>query len=401
MDAFIISAGQDTNGQNARFVRAAEKYGADVLRAFAIGSDDPAGVIGRYQEAAEKGDRLRIRSAHRVSHYFEFPHDLVWEPKTESLIRTLIRQADVVHLNNSFRAMTRFHIRKPMLLHHHGSMFRNAPTMMGVAKGHKMVQAVSTVDLMQADPTVLHWLPSAYDIDELQGLGNANRREPDGRVRIVHAPTNRALKHTDLLAKILGVTLPPSPPQRPWVGVELIHAPKTNIDLVIVQGQTNRRTMIEKAKADIVYDQIAFGYGCNAIEAWGMGVPVIAGGQTWTLGMMERMWGTIPFAEADEETLRQTIKDMAKSADMRAEYAERGLAHVRKYHDERPALDRLMDLYVEAIEKHAKPRIVGKAVQFQYAGRPPMAVTDIEEVARLRGMAKRRPLFIKEVEETA
>jgi hypothetical protein len=386
VDAFIISFAQDTNGQNARFVRAAEKYGKAVIRAFAIGSDDPAGVVARLQAGAAKGEALEIRSAHRVTHYFEFPNDIVWTPMTEPFIKELLRKADVVHLNNSFRAVSRFHINKPMLLHHHGSMFRNnAVNMLGVAKHHKMAQAVSTVDLLKPAPDILRWLPSAYDIDELQRIGKANRREPDGRVRIVHAPTNRALKHTDLFLSIVQ--------KLQWDGYP--------IDVVIVEGKTNAETLIEKAKADIVYDQIAFGYGCNGIEAWGLGVPVIAGGEPWTIHKMKEMWGSLPFAEATEKTLQRVIEDTVASADVRAEYAERGLSHVRKYHDEQPALQVLLELYHEAMTRHHRPRIQGKGVMFQYANRRPHVVTDVQEVARLRVQAKRRPEFIKEIEDKA
>jgi hypothetical protein len=273
-----------------------------------------------------------------------------------------------------------------MLLHHHGSMFRNnAVNMLGVAKHHKMAQAVSTVDLLKPAPDILRWLPSAYDIDELQRIGKANRREPDGRVRIVHAPTNRALKHTDLFLSIVQ--------KLQWDGYP--------IDVVIVEGKTNAETLIEKAKADIVYDQIAFGYGCNGIEAWGLGVPVIAGGEPWTIHKMKEMWGSLPFAEATEKTLQRVIEDTVASADARAEYAERGLAHVRKYHDEQPALQVLLELYHEAMARHHRPRIQGKGVMFQYANKKPHVVTDVQEVARLRVQAKRRPEFIKEIEDEA
>jgi hypothetical protein len=405
VDAFIISFAQDTNGQNARFVRAAEKYGKAVIRAFAIGSDDPAGVVARLQAGAAKGEALEIRSAHRVTHYFEFPNDIVWTPTNEPMIKELMRKADVVHLNNSFRAVARFGLRKPMLLHHHGSMFRGSPeSMMALAKAHRMAQAVSTVDLLKPAPDVLRWLPSAYDIDELQRIGRANRREPDGHVRIVHAPTNRDLKHTDLLAKILGVTLPPRQIGKTIgpAGITLMASTTMpNVDLVLVEGMSNALTLVEKAKADIVYEQVMFGYGCNGIEAWGLGVPVIAGGEPWTIHRMKEMWGFLPFAEATEKTLQRVIEDAVASADVRAEYAERGMAHVRKYHDEQPALQILLELYHEALARYHKPRIQGKGVMFQFANSRPRVVTDVAEVRRLRVQAKSRPNFVKEIEDEA
>ncbi len=404
MDAFIISFAQDTNGQNARFVRAAEKYGKAVIKAFAIGSDDPAGVVARLQAGAAKGEALSIRSAHRVTHYFQFPNDIEWTPVNEPEIKRLLREADVVHLNNSFRAVARFKLRKPMLLHHHGSMFRaNPANMMALAKAHRMAQAVSTVDLMRPDPEILRWLPSAYDIDELERIGEANRRDPDGRVRIVHAPTNRDLKHTDLLAQILGVTLPERAHGRAIGPAAITLLPSTTlpkVDLVLVEGMSNALTLVEKAKADIVYEQVMYGYGCNGIEAWGLGVPVIAGGEPWTMQKMREMWGSLPFAEATEKTLPGVIEDAVASADVRAEYRERGVAHVRKYHDEQPALQILLELYHEALRRFHKPRIQGKGVMFQFANTSrPRVVTDVAEVRRLRVQAKVRPNFVKEVDE--
>ncbi len=173
------------------------------------------------------------------------------------------------------------------------------------------------------------------------------------------------------------------------------------VDLVLVERMTNAETLIEKAKADIVYDQVKFGYGCNGIEAWGLGVPVIAGGEPWTIHKMKEMWGSLPFAEATEKTLSGVIEELVASADARAEYAERGMAHVRTYHDEQAALQILLELYHEALARYHKPRIQGKGVMFQFANSRPRVVTDVAEVRRLRVQAKRRPNFVKEIEDEA
>ena len=393
MDAVIVSRGLDTNGQNARFVQAARRHGDEVIRSFAIGNADPAGVVVRLQMAAEKYDDLRIRSAHRASEYFQFPADIEWNDKTEPEIAQLIEQADVVHLNNSFAAMNRLRAiqKKPVLLHHHGSLFRTTSEhMLKRARQFRMAQAVSTVDLMKPAPDVLRWLPSAYDIDELQAIGKANRREPDGRIRIVHAPTNRKLKHTDL-----------------FIDVVRDLAKRYPIDLVIVEGRTNAETLVEKAKADIVYDQLMFGYGCNSIEAWGMGVPVIAGADNWTLNAMEGFWGQLPFAEAKERTLHDVVEQMVASENMRADYADIGLMHVRKHHDEKPALAKLLELYEEAIKRKVRPRVSAKyradrdlryldgTVYHFKQGE--VEVTDPQAVQWLDGLAKRGIHGVEEV----
>lgn len=349
----ILSYALDTNGGNQRFVRAAERWGQDdgFLKALAIGRDDPAGVVARFQQAGDKLGGLHIRSAHRAVQYFEFPHDLIWDRKTEPEIRRLAHEADVVHLNNSYTAARRFRLNKPMLLHHHGSLFRKDPAhMLAVAKHSRMLQAVSTIDLQRPDPKVLHWLPSAYDVDELAAFGDAHRREPDGRIRIVHCPTNRELKHTALLIEAVAELAKEGLP----------------VDLVLVEGKTWQESLEAKAGADIVFDQLAFGYGCNSIEAWCMGKPVVSGADDWTLARMAHEWPAIPFEEANERTLIDVLRAMVISAELREDAAERGLAHVRRFHDERPALALLADLYVKAIKHHTRVRIPGKEPQVTF-----------------------------------
>src|SRR4026208_1853873 len=119
MEALIGSYAQDTNGGNERFVRAAEKHGRDkrVLSALAIGNDDPAGVVGRYRMAAEKLGIVKIRSVARTVHYFDWPTDIEWTHNNEKLIRDLMMSADVIHLNNSYRAVQRHHLRQPTIPH--------------------------------------------------------------------------------------------------------------------------------------------------------------------------------------------------------------------------------------------------------------------------------------------
>jgi hypothetical protein len=399
VNAVILSKGLDTNGQNHRFGRAAAKYGTDpdVLKALVIGKTDPAGVVGRFQLAAEKYGSLNIRSAHKAGAYFEFPDDLVWNRHTELEIKRLVGEADVVHLNNSYSAATHFRVRKPMLLHHHGSLFRkDPPHMHQMARHLRMLQAVSTPDLLQYGPG-LHWLPTAYDVDELMAFREEHKRKPDGRIRIVHAPTNREYKATDVLI----------------ASVKELVAEGLPIDLVLVEGVTWRECLLVKATADIVFDQLAYGYGCNAVEAWAMGIPVISGSDEWTSAWMRENWGDTPYEEATADSLTEKIRQLVDD-NYRATVAAKGMAHVRKYHDEKPALERLAELYGMAIAYYPKPvRIPGKGITFRNRTGKPIyddeggrisfehgivTVEDPYTVQRLRTFATKRPGYgIEEV----
>ena len=403
MMALIISNALDTNGQNARYVKAAERWGQhpDVLRAFAIGKTDPAGVVSRFQDAAERfHGRLVIRSASKAKYeYLQFPMDIFWDGKSEPEIKRLGEEADVIHLNNSEAAYRRFRFRKPALLHHHGSLFRSNPRrMIDVARRMRWVQAVSTIDLTRPAPELLPWLPSAYNVTELHAFAEAHRREPDGRIRIVHCPTNREFKSTAVLE----------------AAVRQLQAEKLPVDLVIVEQTPWAEALAIKATADIVFDQLAYGYGCNGIEAWCMGIPVVSGADEWTLGRMASEWPAIPFEEATERTLVDVLRTMVTSAELREDAAERGMAHVLRYHDEKPALAKLAELYAEAITTYRRARIPGKGVQpvtfRSKSGKPVhydgMEITFTEGlsrqtdpwvIGRLRYLAKRKSFGIEEV----
>jgi hypothetical protein len=349
LDVLIVSAALDTNGQNARFARAAQRWGSDpdILKALVVGEYDPANVGNRYALAAEKLGSLAIRSAHVAEAYFDFPRDIRWTRSTHAEVQRLADECDVIHLNNSYRAYTKLkmpRVRKPALLHHHGSLLRNhGASLLSEAKRFNMVQAVSTVDLLRYAPEA-HWLPTAYDLDELAQIGKDNRRPADGMVRIVSCPTNAEYKSTALLE----------------AAVRELQAEGLPVELVLVLGRPWAECLRIKATADIYFDQIAVpkidypgGYGCNAIEAWGMGIPVVAGADEWTTARMRQEWNTdsLPFMEATDATMVDVLRLLVQQPSLRGEYADRGFSHAAKYHDEKPALTRLAQLYGMAITK--------------------------------------------------
>ena len=83
----------------------------------------------------------------------------------------------------------------------------------------------------------------------------------DGILKIAHAPTNRGIKSTVAL-------------QRAVDRLRKEGAPYSSISL---SAALTWNACGGRARADLFVDQVLLGYGCNAIEAWGMGIPVIAG----------------------------------------------------------------------------------------------------------------------------
>lgn len=328
MDALIISAGQDTGGQSIRWKQAADR---------------------------QRSVGLRARAVIASQTYIRYPTDIIARGNGGA-IRRLWTAADVIHLNNLPYAYDRHDQgrRKPAILHHHGTEFRtNSAPYLARARAERWPTAVSTLDLAEIAPDEITWLPSAYNLDELASLRAQHRREPDGIVRIAHAPTNRDLKSTAVIEAT----------------VAAMQADGLPVELDVIEMTTWAECLRRKAAADIFVDQLLLGYGCNAVESWGMGIPVIAGidlegaaaaGHAIPASTRDRMlreFGALPFYEATEATLADTLREFVKSPKLRAKWAVKGMEHVARFHAELPALERLMNLYRRAIARDIAPSV--------------------------------------------
>ena len=297
----IVNAGADTGGQSIRIARAFARCAPDwTVRAITSGRN-----------------------------YIEFPTDVPW---SRAAVEKLWRKADVVHVASPrtlklFRRMG----ARPSVMHYHGTAYRRDPgPFLAEQARHRAVGLVSTLDLLAIAPDRTAWLPAPYDLDELAAM---RRRRRGGPIRIAHAPTERQIKSTPAFL----------------AAVEQLRGEGHRFDVDLIEGVTWAECLERKAQADIYFDQVILGYGNNSIEAWGMGIPVIAGGGPDTLALMrERFGGTLPFYTATEETIVDALRAMLLSEELRAEYAERGADHARTFHADAVIVDQLKGVYAQA-----------------------------------------------------
>lgn len=305
MKVAIISSGQDTGGQGYRIVEGFRRHA-------------PEWTVENVNT---------MRSALGYPEHFEVPMG-----RRVVIARDMYRAADVVHLRNSLNPYLRWDNgnRKPVILHHHGTMFREAHAKLaGKARQAGAVQLASTMDLVALEPGVA-WLPSPYNLDELAAL-RSEVYQPSEQIRVSHFPTSAKVKSSALFMD--AANLP---------GVELI----TNVHANRAHFQRWPDVLRQKAASDIHLDQLILGYGNNAVEAWAMGIPVVAGVQDKAVRKrMVETWGRLPFVEATEATIAKVVKKLVESAAMRNEYAEIGLAHVRRWHADAVVVGMLQDIY--------------------------------------------------------
>lgn len=253
-------------------------------------------------------------------------------PRHEML--DLWQRADVVHFRNDFAHQERIGAPdRPAVLHHHGTHFRSLHESLNAeAARRRAVQLVSTLDLWLIHPDTTEWLPSPYDLEWLAGFRQPH--EDDGVLRIAHAPTDRRIKSTQPLL----------------AAVDRLRAEGMPVELIMIEKAEWGDCLRLKGTADVYFDQVILGYGNNAIEAWGMGIPVIAGGAPGTLDEMVRRFGSLPFIQADEGTIYAALVQAADPIE-RKEWADRGLTHVQQWHDEKAVVDQLADVYTRAVER--------------------------------------------------
>lgn len=307
LSVLSVNAGADTAGQGIRMKQGFDRYAPD----------------------------WSFHSAARTGTYIAYPTDVDWHPR---VIAELWSQADVVHLHNNFRTAEMLERRrgdKPTIIHHHGTMFREGRTaLLQETRRRGAIGIVSTLDLYLIAPDELEWLPAPYDVDWLATL-----RTPvdDGVIRIGSAPTNRTIKSTDAFL----------------AAVERLQADYP-VELVLIEREDWATCLRRKATVDIFFDQVKLGFGCNALEAWGMGIPVVAGAADPTLDEYERRFGYLPFHHATEATIYDALRELIESPDLRAEMGAVGNRYVRTFHDDRKVVAQLQDLYRRAHDRTSR-----------------------------------------------
>lgn len=294
MRVFLLAMGFDTAGQLA-----------------ALGS------ALRQERPAWTVDQMR-----RWSKFFAYPTQREYD---ESLARRLWIRADVVHVNLSLlasRVIGRDRPR-PLVLHHHGTEYRNKREAIDAAcRSVGAVQVASTLDLL-GSPGVA-WLPVVVDVDSLAAL-----RSQGHGVRVAHSPTDPALKGTDALrAAMRGLPA----------------------ELDVIEGVPWAECLARKGLADVFVDQLDLGYGLSAVEAWAMGIPVVAGvTEPAVRARMVETFGDLPFVEATADTLPDVLAWLVDDATARRDWGERGRAHVERFHSQRAVVDRLEPIYQQAL----------------------------------------------------
>lgn len=173
----------------------------------------------------------------------------------------------------------------------------------------------------------LHYIFYPYDPSELPG----KQDRKDDKIVIVHSPTNRRYKGTELILEV----------------IKKIQKDFRNIEFTLCENMPRQRVLEIKAASDICIDQVGgsmggTGYGKAGIETLAMGIPVIT-----NMTKEYRDWlPENPFSVANNaEELYRVLAGLIEDAALRKALGTAGKVWVEKFHGFAQVNARLYEYY--------------------------------------------------------
>jgi glycosyltransferase involved in cell wall biosynthesis len=211
--------------------------------------------------------------------------------------------------------------RRKSVLHYLGSDIRGKPPS-ELAWGKRAdAEIVGSWDAHRWVPEA-HVVPPGIDLTRYEPAP-----PPDNeRVRVAHAPSNRAKKGTDAV---------------------IAACAELDVELDLIEGVKHDEARRRYAQADVIVDQLVVGwYGLFAIESMASGRPVVTYLHEDAVRKTERAFGTqVPIVNATKETLVEKLRPLVESGQLRRELGERGREYVAGVHDMNRVGDRLVEIY--------------------------------------------------------
>lgn len=193
-----------------------------------------------------------------------------------------------------------------------------------IAKMEKMVDVT-----VVGDPELLPFSPKsvvvakALNLDEFEFIG-VNKE--NHRLKIVHAPSNRGVKGTDKIIKI----------------IEKLKNDGLDFEFILVENMTNSQAKEVYKSADLIIDDIMQGpYGILCMEAMALGKPVMCRIDDSLI----HAYPGLPIINVNSDNLYQEIKKVLENLDLRIKLAKEGRKYMEANHDIMKTAQKFIDLY--------------------------------------------------------
>lgn len=282
------------------------------MKIFSVSKNDWAGCGYFLSQAINEHTEHHSRAYRKAPSRFSFPYDLTG--LTGQRLRLLWNWADVIHIHDVAGFEVVKMPPKPVVITFHGTKYRNNPEAYHkLARHYGWLATVATPDLTRFG---LPWLPDTRP--DLSHLYN-----PADEFTVCHAPSKRDVKGTQRV---------------------IAACKQAGVKLDLIENVPWEECIARKAKCHLLIDQFELGYGCNAIEAWSLGTPVIADGTPDALQAIITQFDYLPFST-------QPFYNMVRDRDWRADWAETGRVHYLHWHSPWKVAEWAVDFYLRAIQE--------------------------------------------------
>jgi len=248
--------------------------------------------------------------------------------------------------------------KKKVILHYHGGDLRRkmSESNKKIINEHGFKVLVDVPDLICQSGNA-QWLPIPVPTDD--ELYKPSPKRDDSVIKVVHSPTNRELKKTVVLQK----------------AIEALRQ-KYDIELMLIENMPYDKCMTLKKTAHIAFDNIEFGsYAGCSIEAMCHEQPTLVylndvsreqisevseevGIEPPFVNVGDEKQPSIEYlnrvvegkarniiTKEDYESVYENLERLIVDSDLRRELGERGRKWVRRVHDVKVVVKKLIDVY--------------------------------------------------------
>ena len=147
----------------------------------------------------------------------------------------------------------------------------------------------------------------------------------NGVVKVFHAPNHRGAKGSEFIID----------------AIEQLSKEGLKVELVLIEKMQNNELLdLLQSEADILVDQLLFGYGLNAIEGMSIGLPVITNLENEEYTRAFRRFSYLnecPAVSGTPESIQSVLRVLIKNPSLRKKLGEASRKYAEKYHSEKTA----------------------------------------------------------------
>lgn len=309
--------------------------GRESLRIVQITSIDPGRVIFRFHSAINStSPHESVMAASQRDSKYEEPKQ--WDLREDrEVLRRALGECDLVHCHLHYQQLDSLGvpIQAPIVIHHHGSMYRRDYEKFNKWDANKAdIRLASNPELMQYGDN-FHFLPNPVPVARYRKMRERlYEPDPDGYLRVGHSPTKRKYKGTEDFLEV----------------VESLQKKGLKVRPVLIEDVTHAESIrIKAAECDIFYDSFWLGMQCSGLEAAAMGMPVIAGDE------INRAFfdGDTPYIYAnDRDTLEEMVALLVTDSEVRSEEGRFIHKYVTDNHDYAAVTKRYLDILDQELD---------------------------------------------------